>query len=54
MPSPEEQFPAMAGDAAANSNSSSARLLKNLALADAALEDLEAERSGPSKTSGKD
>jgi hypothetical protein len=54
MPSPEEQFPAMAADAAANPNSSSARLLKNLALADAALEDLEVERSWPSKTSAKD
>ena len=53
MPSPEEQFPALAADAAANPNSSSARLLKTIRSADAALEDLKTERSDTSNSQGK-
>jgi hypothetical protein len=53
MSSTEEQFPALAADAAANPDSSSARLLKTIYSADAALEDLKTERSDRSKSQGK-
>ncbi len=49
MSSPEEQFPALAADAASNPKSSSARLLKTIHSADAALEDLKTERSDTSR-----
>ena len=53
MSSLEEQFPALAADAAANPNSSSARLLKTIHSADAALEDLKTERRDTSKSQEK-
>jgi hypothetical protein len=53
MSSPEEQFPALAADAAANPDSSSAHLLKTIRSADAALEELKTERRDASKSQGK-
>jgi hypothetical protein len=53
MSSPEEEFPALAADAAANPNSSSAHLLKTIHSADAALEDLKTGRRDTSKSQGK-
>ena len=53
MPSPEEQFPSLAADAAANPDSSSAHLLKTIRSADAALEDLKTERRDKTKSQGR-
>lgn len=53
MSSPEEQFPALAADAAANPDSSSAHLLKTIRSADAALEELKTERKETSTSQGR-
>jgi hypothetical protein len=54
MPSPEEQFPALAADAAANPKSSSARLLKTMNAAEEAIDDLGNERKDTVKSSGEE